>query len=366
MKFNRENYEIYVIDFLEEKLTEEDHNLFIEFLKDNTDIYEEVKSIRNIHLQPVDTHFPGKNNLKKTFRTSEFNDDFENFCIASLEGDLEPDEKLNFESWLSKNPDKSFEYESFRKVYLNADMNIVFSPKSRLKKLSIVQNRIRLVAILSAAAVTIFFIFFIKSADIINHNVITEDSNNELKINTEPEKPVQELNQINVDTSKSHEQESTDNQLVETGLGNVSIEKQATQPKHNLLLTGNEYINASREQILIKPVSPLLARIEIHSSVGNDLLQQPDREESRTFDDYQTLGEFAGDKILRNLLSANESDGREKLTFWDLASNGVEGLNSITDGGYALSREISENGTLKRISLETPLLGISITIKNKQ
>jgi hypothetical protein len=191
MKFDRENYEIYVIDFLEEKLTEEDHNLFIEFLKGNTDIYEEVKSIRNIHLHPVDTHFPGKNNLKKTIRTSEYNDDFENFCIASLEGDLETDEKLNFESWLSKNPDKSFEYESFRKVYLNADMNIVFSPKSRLKKLSIVQKRIRLVSILSAAAVTIFFIFFIKSADIINHNVITEDSNNELKIIFFPE-----MNQI--------------------------------------------------------------------------------------------------------------------------------------------------------------------------
>jgi hypothetical protein len=366
MKFNRENYEIYVIDFLEGKLTEEDHNLFIEFLKDNTDIYEEVKSIRNIHLQPVGTHFPGKNNLKKTIRTSEYKDDFENFCIASLEEDLAPDEKLNFESWLLKNPDKSFEYESFRKVYLNADMNIVFSPKLRLKKLSIVQNRIRLVSILSAAAaVTILFIFFIKSADIINHNVIKEDSNNELKITTEPEKPAEELKQINVDTSKSQEQESTDNQLVETELGNVSIEKQATQPKHNLLLTGNEYINSSREQILIKPVSPLLARIEIQSSVGNDLLQQPDREESRTFDDYQTLGEFAGDKILRNLLSANESDGREKLTFWDLASNSIEGLNRMTDGGYALGRETSENGTLKRISLETPLLGISIPIKNK-
>jgi len=366
MKFNRENYEIYVLDFLEGRLTEEDHNLYFEFLKDHPDIYEEVKSILNIHLQPADIHFPGKNNLKKTIRTSEYNNNFENFCISNIEGDLEPDEKLSFESWLSENPDKSFEYESFRKVYLKADMNIIFGPKSRLKKLSIVQKRIRLASILSAtAAVTIFFIFFIKSTDINNRNVISEDINKELKIITELEKPAEESKQINMDTDQSRKQESTENQLAETESINVRIEKQITKAQQKLIITGNEDLNTRREQILIKPVSSLLASIEIHRSVRTDLIQQPDREEGRTLDDYQTLGQFASDKILKNLLSLNESDNKEKLTFWDLASNGLVGLNNITEGGYALDRETGENGNLKRISLETPLLGISIPIKNK-
>jgi hypothetical protein len=366
MKFNRENYEIYVLDFLEGKLTEEDHNLFIEFLKDHPYINEGVKDIHNIHLQPADTHFQGKNILKKPIRTSEYNNDFENFCIASIEGDLEPDERLKFESWLTENPDKSFEFESFRKVYLKSDMNIIFSLKSRLKKLSIVQKRIRWVSLLSAAAaITIFLIFFIRSADIINPKVISEDSNNELKITTEPENHAEELEQINVNTGQSQVKESTDRRLAETDLDNVSLEEQVAQSKEKLILTGNEYGNAGREQIIIKPVSSLIASIEIHNTVRDDLLQQSDREEDRTFDDYQTLGEFASNKILGNLLSVNESDNQKKLTFWGLASNGLEELNSISEGGYALDRETSENGTLKRISLETPLLGISIPIKNK-
>jgi hypothetical protein len=365
MKFSRENYEIYVIDFLEGKLTEDVHNLFVEFLKDNPDINEEVRSIFNLNLQPVDTHFPDKNNLKKVIRTSEYNNDFENFCIASIEGDLKPDEKLNFESWLSENPGKFFEFEAYRKVYLKADKNIIFSPKSGLKKLSIVQKRIRLASILSAAAVTIFFIFFIRFTDINNRNIISEDSNNELKITSQSEKPSEESKQIDVDTRQPLEGKSADNQLAETKPGNIRIEGSVAQSQQKVILDVKEEVDNTREQILIKPVSSLLASIEIHRPVRVDLIKQSDREEAKTFDNYQTLGQFAGEKILRDLLSLNESDNMEKLTFWDLASNGFEGLNSITEGGYALERKTGENGTIKQISLETPLLGISIPVKNK-
>lgn len=379
MKFNKENYEIYVLDFLEGKLTEEDHAMFIKFLEDHPDIYKEVKDISNLQLQPGDIKFYGKNILKRATGTFQYNKDFENFCIAFIEGDLEPDEKLKFENWLKENNEKKYEFESYRKVYLKADKNIFFSPKSKLKKLTIVQRRIRWVSILSAAAaVTVFLIIFTKSADIINRKFISEKSDDELKITTEIETLKEKTEQINKDSGQFQELESTEKQLTEAKLDHIKIEEQAVlseqkytsaenYPGHTYdkINTGMEPGAWRKEKISIKPVSSILAFIEIHNSVDYNELKQPVPEKGRNLDGYQTIREFASENILANLFSVNESDEQTKLTLWNLASNGFEGLNNISEGGYALNREINENGTTKRISVETPLLGLSIPIKNK-
>lgn len=347
MKFNRENYELYVIDFLEGKLPEEDHIMFIKFLRDHPDINDEVKDIHNVQLQPGDEQFPGKQILKKNVRASYYQADFDNFCIAYLEGDLEYAERIDFEHWILKNPEKNHELELFRKVYLKADLNNIFSSKSGLKKRSIVQNRIRIIPILTtaAAAIVIFIIIFVRPADVINTVVISEDTNNNIKVTTE---------QVNAWTEEFQEQPSADQKLMTDDINYANIDPDM------------EHEAVSREKISIQPVSSLFAQVENQKLVRYDILQQPDTLENRKFDEYQTLGEYVNENILGNFFSLAESDKKEKMTLWNLASNSLEGLNSMTDGGYALDKETNRNGTLKRISLETPLLGISIPVKNKQ
>lgn len=341
MKFNRGNYELYVIDFLEGKLSEEDHILFIKFLEGHPDINEEIKDIHSFQLQSGDESFPGKKFLKKNISTSKYQDDFNNYCVSYLEGDIESAEKINSENWISNDPEKTPELELFRKAYLKADMSIIFSQKSRLKKRSIVQNRIRLVSILTtAAAVIIFLIIFIRPTNIIDRNVISEGSNDDSKITTKQEVLTEEIEQIKVDAGKFQEQQSTDEQI--------------------------EHGAWSIERISIKPVSSILAHVETESSINISGLRLSYAGEEKKFDDYQTLGEYVNKNIVNDFFSVDESDNQEKLTFWNLALNGLEGINSITDGGYALDKETDENGTLKRVSLETPLLGISIPVKNKQ
>lgn len=341
MKFNRGNYELYVIDYLEGKLSDEDHILFIQFLNDHPDINEEIKDVHNIQLQSGEEHFPGKQIIKKNISKSQYQRDFNNYCIAYLEGDLGPAEKINFENWISDNPEKADELELFRKVNLKADMNIIFSPKSGLKKGFIIRNRFRLITILTtaAAAAIIFLIIFIKPADITNRDVISEDTTVNLEVTSEQEMLTEEVRQINIENQQIQNHES---------------------------ITGMEHGAWGMEKIAIKPVSSLFALVENHQSVRYDILKQPDQGEERTFDDYKKLGEYVNENILSDFFSLEGSSAQEKTTIWDLASNGMEGLNSITDGGYALDRETNEKGALKRISLETPLLGISIPVKNKQ
>ena len=91
MIFNRENYELFVLDFLDGKLSPEDSELFARFLNDHPDILEEVMYIEQIRLSPGDISYPDKDLLKKNsvaepVRVSPA--EFSNYCIAYIEDDL--------------------------------------------------------------------------------------------------------------------------------------------------------------------------------------------------------------------------------------------------------------------------------------
>ena len=107
-------------------------------------------------------------------------------------------------------------------------------------------------------------------------------------------------------------------------------------------------------------------QVENNKSVDLNKLKKIEYQRSGNFDSYLSLGEFASNKILGSLFPENESLRQTKISVWDLASTGFEELNQITDGGFSLGREIGKSGKIKRISIETPLLGISIPLKNKQ
>ena len=363
MKFNRENYEAYVLDYLEGKLTDSDHDLFLEFLKDNPDIYEEIKDTGNIQLKSASIQFHDKNILKKSIILSEFDSDFENLCIAFIEGDLESTERPKFESWLSENSDKLYEFELFRKSYLKPDMNIIFSPKSRLKRFSINQKRIRLVSVISAAAVVVFLILFIRYTDVLKRDMISEKTDTGTKTITDTKISKDESEQKSTDTQFAN------NQLIESESVKGKSKELQEDSNRDFGLNDNNWAdnnNAGREKIIIKPVSSMLAKLENYKSVDYNRLKKTGSEPTRNFESYQTLREFASNQILTNLFPGDGLDKQTKITFWDLASNGFEELSRITDGGYTLNRETNENGKLKRLSLETPLLGFSIPIKNKQ
>jgi hypothetical protein len=371
MKFTRENFELYVIDYLEGKLTGNDHELFLQFLKENPDISNEIEETGKIQLQPIDIKFHSKNNLKKNTGLSKSDNESDNLFIAFLEGDLESTEKKKFETWLTDNPDKLIEFELFRKSRLMPDLNIVFNAKSKLKRLTLIQKRIRLISAISAAAVIILAVIFTINRGFLSNDLITEKTGTDNKTQTDTEgngdeniTPVNNSqyadNQLNETESSTYQKEPVQRNL----FGNSALKNdnmpgsKYTGQLDNLLLHG-------REQIKIQPVSSVFATVKIKNSPDLYNLKQTTSEPDLNFDSYQTLGQFAGNMILRSLLPGYDSIKQTKITFWDLASSGFEEINQFTDGGYALNRETNKSGKLKRISVETPLIGFSIPIKSK-
>jgi hypothetical protein len=372
MKFTRENFELFVIDFLEGKLTDHDNELFLQFLEENPDINNEIEEIRKIQLKPIDIKFNNKNNLKKNASPSKFDNEFENLCIAFLEGDLESAEKKKFESWLLENPHKLIEFELFRKSRLRPDINIIFNPKSKLKRLTLVQKRIRLISAISAAAVIILVMIFAVNKDFLSNDLITEKTGTDVKAQSDTEvigdENVADINDFQYADNQLNEKELSNdlkyveprNKYVDSGLKNNNLmgDKFISKP--------DDILKSGKEQIEIQPVSSLFATVENNNSPDLYNLKKPESEPAMKFDSYQTLEQFAGNRILKSLMPGYDSDTQTKITFWALASSGFKELNQITEGEYALDTETDRSGKIKRISVETPLLGFSFPIKNRQ
>jgi hypothetical protein len=372
MKFTRENFELFVIDYLEGKLTDHDNEMFLQFLRENPDIKYEVEEIKKIQLEPIVIKFNDKNNLKKNSGSLKFDSEFEDLCIALFEGDLEPPEKEKFESWLSENPDKLIEFELFRKSRVKPDINIVFNPKLKLKRLTLVQRRIRLISAISAAAVIILVIIFTVNKNYLSNDLVAEKPATNLKV--QPDTEVSGAANI----ANGNDYQYLDNQSNVRELSNDSREVEQGNKqvdfgiKNNNVKTGkyfskpDDLSESVKEQIEIQPVSSLFATVENKNFPGLNNLRKSESGSDMKYDSYQTLAQYAGNKILKSLMAGNDSIVQAKITFWDIASSGFKELNQITDGGYALDTETDRSGKIKRLSFETPLIGFSIPIKNRQ
>jgi len=369
MLVNRENYEFFVMDYLDGKLSARDNELFTRFLNDHPDILEEVMNIGQIRLLPGDFIFPDKDLLKKGIKQESVNishTEYGDYCIAYLEGDLLPSEINDFEIYLKRYPHKRKELELFRKVYLKPDTSIEFASKSKLKKLTIYQKRIRIISSLStAAAILILAIIFIQPGFDYFKHLITgrnqlKDFKNEI-ISGNGSLKDDEIELLN----QSSEQDIKEQKNLLTPQHIYTI-----QPKDEEIVKKIEEIPSEdliiREKVLLKPVSSIQAYLEMQAHPSPDRLLSIPKRNLITSEEYLTIIEFAGDRLKKDVIQKISVSKEHNLTFWDLAYTGFNGLDKISEGSYALNREIDEKGSVRRIMFETPVIGLSIPLKGNK
>ncbi len=138
MKINRNNYEIFFIDYFEGTLNESQVAELFLFLEQNYDLKEEFESFENISLKAdASIKFDNKENLKKLviIAVDSINEsNYQEYFIAYLENDLDVRSSENVELFLEKNIFLKKEYELFRKTFMKPDVKTVFDDKNVLKK----------------------------------------------------------------------------------------------------------------------------------------------------------------------------------------------------------------------------------------
>ena len=137
ININTENYELYVIDYLEGKLPHDKVLVFERFLDNNPIIKDEIEGLMDFNLNKPSVKFPDKEKLKASPIITYANineDNYQSYFIAFHENELSEKEKHNTLEFLKKNSQLRKSFELFGKLNLIPDNNIVFTDKDSLKK----------------------------------------------------------------------------------------------------------------------------------------------------------------------------------------------------------------------------------------
>src|SRR5690554_523676 len=135
MEINRDNYESFLVDYLDGTLSQSQKELVEEFLLLNPEIKDEISDLGDIVLMPGKEDSVNLENLKKqSEENKEILSDFEYLCIAKLEKDLTDEEALLLQEQLSS--DKAFRkgYETIQLLKLKPSLSVIYQEKRHLKR----------------------------------------------------------------------------------------------------------------------------------------------------------------------------------------------------------------------------------------
>lgn len=134
---NRENYEIWLVDYLDGALSATDQVMLLNFLEQNPDLKEELEGMEDagIQLSPPEMVFAHKEGLKKHIISVGTIDasNYETFFIRSIERDLNAKEEQELKRFLEANPALVNDYNLYCKTILPEE-EMVFEHKEKLKK----------------------------------------------------------------------------------------------------------------------------------------------------------------------------------------------------------------------------------------
>lgn len=127
----RYNYEEFFLDYLDGTLSSLQQITLEEFLDKNPDL--------KLELEEMECPVLSKDSVPMNFESLKeipFRKNFDDFCIARLEGDLSADNELAFDTFLEKNESFKKEHQSYQKTIFVADNNLVCPDKNKLKRSS--------------------------------------------------------------------------------------------------------------------------------------------------------------------------------------------------------------------------------------
>jgi len=126
-RINTDNYEAFVLDYLEGRLNQEQSEALKQFVllhpELNLDLDADLPAIKNDAVV-----FSGKSNIKRDYTPAEEN------ILNYLENTMDPAEKVKFEHKLELDPLLSSELNAFRKTKLWGESELRFELKDKLSK----------------------------------------------------------------------------------------------------------------------------------------------------------------------------------------------------------------------------------------
>jgi len=362
MKIDRHNYEAFLLDQLEGKLSVEEQQELEEFLLLNPDCSSELMQLEPFVLEPEELPFPQSQILRKEFPheatvLSEHN--FDMFSIARMEGDLSIQQIEAHRAMVETDEKKAKQWENWQRTRLVAE-TLLLPGKDRLKRKRTSSNRIIWMSIISAAAVAAIIILF----------------------TAEPQPPQQESYfQAQQEKTEGQNPDTPLEQAVEQAVPTATLPSQIepSDRQEQMTVRPPESLesglhNASHELVEAEPVLPIQPEaVPISASAFNSrsMLNEPEADRiTHLFVDPVPVhhGSLSLAQISQlGVQEAIEEYAEEKdFSLWKVADAGIRGINKLTGSDISLLASRDEDGEVSGFQLKSKRFSVTRPIGREE
>jgi hypothetical protein len=365
MSINLHNYELFILDYYEEKLDAAATRELMLYLDQHPEAREAFENYEAIMLTPDHSRqFEPKSSLKKTAITAvgimnETN--YEDYCIESIENNLSTTEQANLAEFINLNPQLQKTLDTYKKTVLQPDLSIVFDRKEMLKKTLAVPlrpaplRRLVTISISVAAALAVVLItgIMLRSVNTLEKNASFALSDN--GITGAWRKHFEGLKQGHVSVVQQPDNKVPDQaSLPHLTFADVSAADNKLAPEKLQIIKGGYIELSSGKEPAVSAV--LTKRKEYTDLIGQRELLLSRRTKDKTSSQEEGLADYVvkGIKNAARSSTKNKEDIKDnkRLGFWDIAGFGVYTYNKITDNNLTLDKETNAAGRLISLNIE--------------
>lgn len=347
-KISRNNYEIFFLDYLEGNLDPLKTEELFSFLLLHPDLKNELDNFEIITLDKYDKKFENKEILKKFNFSDEVDDfNFEQFCIAFIEEDLNAQQKNGFINYLISHPEKERILDQYKRTRLNSDSSIVYFGKDKLKKGSrgglIVLKRLAFAASLLLVAGLSFFLITGEESE--KSPLISENQNSTGAISSGHQ-------DSSVPAIESHENASEV----------VSVYRNVIDVNELVLYEESSEEKIKVDRIDLKPI--LNRKPDLGKHAGEAVLfASITKTDIDPYDDNAPRDLLSG--LRRNIdefgasMDTDGIDGSGRLTIWDIADAGINAFSKLTGADVRVNKKKDEDGNVTALAFQSKNLNFT-------
>lgn len=314
-----DSFQQLCIDYVDNQMNENEYLFFEKLISGDKDKKKELELFEKTKLQSENVQFNEKLFLKRNITSHIItNDNFEEYCVASMEGWLDLNALTTLNNFIDDNPNKKAELDLFYKTKLNPDSSIVYPDKSKIKRFTILTPAFKkYLSVVSAAAAIIVFTLMI-------FNTNTVDDKSQLTGHI--------LNKVETELLKNPISENKKE---------VSGQKGINEDKKEGILHdpfGFEKINSSNSQIAINEPIPTRIIVEPIASIKIDKIECPPC--NQVFENKK----LAKNSIRKDFSDLNSENNNQKNTYEEIIK---ENVKTIAQTGLTRMNNKLKNGRLK-------------------
>lgn len=350
-KINIENYEAYLLDYMEGNLSKEDVVALQSFIVLRPELDIDLSELELVELNSDALQFEGKNELKKSPAQLLSDEQYINY----IENNLTAQDRKAVEAIAAKYPEAHTELELYKKTIVTPDSTIVFENKSSLKK----ETKVLWLfsrQTLSMAAAILLLVAFVVLFRLYNNGTTTELSSN--KNNSITNTTIQKVNDKVAPTNTV----STPTEALNSVEQNLTAQKvTSTKTFTRIKNTNNSVKDLTSKEISPEELAkqtPITNTVSFNNpetttitAIAKELTKPVNEANSKS---TYVIIEKAFDEDEKTLAS-NQTSG-----FWQKAKKAINGLNKMGVKNVSVAESNKENSEQHLLSLG------NLSIENKK